>query len=178
MTGGENTLTPIPGTWLAAMQGHEKQAEQLIQNTLNAAAALGQGVGLNVMFSARTALYNGMGRYEDALAAAQEAATDPLELGPTKWALELGPTKWALAEFVEAVVRSGNTDVAASAFEQLSAMTRASGTELALGIEAARGALLRKDRTAEQLYREAVDRLGHTRIRIRGQGATRTRGNR
>jgi len=157
VTGGENTLTPIPEAWLAAMQGHEKQAEQLIQDTLNAATALGQGVGLNMMYSARAALYNGMGRYEDALVAAREAATDPLELGPTKW---------ALAELVEAGARSGNSHVAASAFEQLSAMTRASGTELALGIEAARGALLRNDHSAEQLYLEALDRLGHTRIRI------------
>ena len=50
VTGGENTLTPIPEAWLAAMRGHEKQAEQLIQDTLNAATALGQGVGLNMMY--------------------------------------------------------------------------------------------------------------------------------
>ena len=156
VTGGENTLTPIPEAWLAAMRGHEKRAEQLIQDTLNAATALGQGVALNMMYSARAVLCNGLGRYEDALAAAREAATDPLELGPTKW---------ALAELVEAGVRSGHTDVAAGAFEQLSAMTRASGTELALGIEAARRALLRDD-AAEELYLEALERLRHTRIRV------------
>jgi len=157
VTGGENTLTPIPASWLAAMRGHEKQAEQLIAGTLNDAIARGQGVGLNMMYSARAVLCNGLGRYEDALAAAREAATEPLELGPTKW---------ALAELVEAGVRSGHADLAASAFEQLSAMTRASGTELALGIEAARSALLRDDDTAEGLYREALDRLGRTRIRV------------
>jgi DNA-binding CsgD family transcriptional regulator len=157
VTGGENTLTPIPEAWLAAMRGHEKHAEQLIQDTLNAATALGQGVALNMMYSARAALCNGLGRYEDALAAAREAATDPLELGPTKW---------ALAELVEAGVRSGNTGAAAGAFGQLSVMTRASGTDLALGIEAARGALLRDDDTAERLYREAIERLGRTRIRV------------
>ena len=156
VTGGENTLTPIPEAWLAAMRGQEKRAEQLIQDTLDAATALGQGVALNMMYSARAVLCNGLGRYEDALAAAREAATDPLELGPTKW---------ALAELVEAGVRSGNTDVAAGAFEQLSAMTRASGTELALGIEAARRALLRDD-AAEELYLEAIERLRHTRIRV------------
>jgi DNA-binding CsgD family transcriptional regulator len=157
VTGGENTLTPIPEAWLAAMRGHEKHAEQLIQDTLNAATALGQGVALNMMYSARACLCNGLGRYEDALTAAREAAADPLELGPTKW---------ALAELVEAGVRSGNTDAAAGAFEQLSAMTRASGTELALGIEAARRALLHGDDTAEELYREALERLGHTRVRV------------
>ena len=91
-----------------------------------------------MMYSARAVLCNGQSQYEDALAAASEAAADPLELGPTKW---------ALAELVEAGVRSGHTDVAAGAFEQLSAMTHASGTELALGIEAARRALLRDDAT-------------------------------
>jgi DNA-binding CsgD family transcriptional regulator len=139
------------------MRGHEKRAEQLIQDTLDAATDLGQGVALNMMYAARAVLCNGLGRYEDALAAAREAAADPLELGPAKW---------ALAELVEAGVRSGNTDVAAGAFEQLSAMTRASGTELALGIEAARHALLRDNDTAEELYREALDRLGRTRIRV------------
>jgi DNA-binding CsgD family transcriptional regulator len=139
------------------MRGHEKHAEQLIQDTLNAATALGQGVALNMMYSARACLCNGLGRYEDALTAAREAAADPLELGPTKW---------ALAELVEAGVRSGNTGAAAGAFEQLSAMTRASGTELALGIEAARRALLHGDDTADEHYREAIERLGHTRIRV------------
>jgi len=157
VTGGENTFTPIPEAWLAAMRGEEKQAELLIQDTLNAAITVGQGVGVNMMLAARAVLCNGLGRYEDALAAAREAATEPLELGPTKW---------ALAELVEAGVRSGHLDAAARAFEQLSAMTRASGTELALGIGAARGALLRDGDAAEQLYREAIERLSHTRIRV------------
>jgi ATP/maltotriose-dependent transcriptional regulator MalT len=157
VTGGENVLTPIPAAWLAAMQGDEKPAERLIRDTLKEAAALGQGVGLNMMLSARAVLCNGLGRYEDALVAAREAATEPLELGPTKW---------ALAELVEAGVRSGNTEVAASAFEQLSTMARASGTDLALGIEAAGRALLTEDDTAQELYREAIERLRRTRIRV------------
>ena len=156
MTGGENTTTLTSEAWLAAMRGHEKRAEQLIQDNLDAATALGQGVVVTRMHTARAVLCNGLGRYEDALAAAREAAADPLELGPAKW---------ALAELVEAGVRSGNTDVAADAFEQLSAITRASGTELALGIEAARRALLRDD-AAEELYLEAIERLRHTRIRV------------
>jgi DNA-binding CsgD family transcriptional regulator len=56
--------------------------------------------------------------------------------------------------------------VAAAAFEQLSAMTRASGTELARGIEAGRCALLRDGAGAEELYREAIARLGRTRMRV------------
>ena len=156
VTGGENTLTPMPEALLAAMRGHET-AEQLIHDTLQDSTTRGQGVGVNMMHTARALLGNGLGRYEDALAAAREAAADPLEIGPPKW---------ALAEAVEAGVRSGHADLAASAFEQLSAMTRASGTNLALGIEAAKGALLRDDRTAEGLYQEAIERLRRTRIRV------------
>ena len=157
VTGGENTLTPLAEGWLAAMRGQEKRAEDLIQDTLDAATALGQGVALNMMYSARAVLCNGLGRYEEALAAASAAAADPLELGPPKW---------ALAELIEAAARSGNTGAAAGAFEQLSAMTRASGTELALGIEAAKGALLCGDDSAEELYREALERLGRTSIHV------------
>ena len=149
VTGGQNVLTPMPEACLAAMRGHEKPAELLIQDTMNAATDRGQGVGVNMMHAARALLCNGLGRYEDAVAAAQEGARDPLELGPPNW---------ALAELVEAGARSGNHEVATAAFEQLSAMARASGTDFALGVEASRGALLRDDDTAELLYREAIER--------------------
>jgi DNA-binding CsgD family transcriptional regulator len=157
VTGGENTLTAIPEAWLAAMRGHEKQAEQLIQETINDATERGQGVGLNMMYAARAVLCNGLGRYDDALVAAQEATIEPLELGPTKW---------AIAELVEAGARSGHADIAAGAFELLSEMTSASGTDFALGVAAARGALLRDGDEAEELYQEALDRLGSTRIPV------------
>jgi DNA-binding CsgD family transcriptional regulator len=157
VTGGENTLTPIPEAWLAAMRGHEKQAEVVIQATMDDAVARGQGVGLTMVHAARALLWNGLGRYEDALASAREASSEPLELGPTKW---------ALAELVEAGVRSGNMDVAGRTFEQLREMTGASGTEFALGIEAATGALLREGNDAEEFHREAIERLGSTRIRV------------
>jgi DNA-binding CsgD family transcriptional regulator len=124
---------------------------------LDDATVRGQGLSLNAMYFARAILYNGLARYEDALRAAQEAAIAPMEPGPPKW---------ALGELVEAAVRSGQTTVAAAAFEQLAAFTRASGTELALGIEAAKCALLREGDAADRLYREAIERLGHTRIGV------------
>ncbi|MEU6657546.1 AAA family ATPase [Streptomyces sp. NPDC046821] len=157
VTGGENVLTPMPAAWLAALRGHEKEAEQLIRTTLDAAVGVGQGGALSMMYSARATLYNSLGRYEEALASARTAAADPLEPGATKW---------AMAELVEAAVRSGALEDAADGFEQLSAMTRASGTELALGVEAARGALLHDDDKAEDLYQEALERLGRTTIRV------------
>jgi hypothetical protein len=83
--------------------------------------------------------------------------------------LPLGLANRALFE-----IHSGNLTAAASlvadaatgAFERLSDMTRASGTDLAVGIEAGRGALLRGGDDADQLYREAINRLGRTKMRV------------
>ncbi|GIM89801.1 AAA family ATPase [Paractinoplanes toevensis] len=145
----------LPAAWLAAVRGDEQPAERLIAEALDDAKARGAGVA--AIHAARAVLCNGLGRYEEAASAASDAVAAPLELGAPKW---------ALAELVEAGVRSGNQKAAGRAFEQLSAMTRAAGTELALGVEAGRRALLRNDRAAEDLYREAIERLGRTRIRV------------
>jgi ATP/maltotriose-dependent transcriptional regulator MalT len=102
-------------------------------------------------------LYNGVGRYADAMAVAEQATSHPEEIG-------LGV--WALPELIEAAARLGEPDRAAVALEQLSAATRASGTEWALGLEARSRALLSPDALADPLYREAIDRLGHTRARV------------
>jgi len=153
VTGGERSLAPYAEVCLAALRGQEDQATPLIRDCLADVTARGEGVGLNMMHWASAVLCNGLGRYGDALRAAQVAAAEPLELGPPKW---------ALVELVEAGVRTGNIEAAAAALEELSAMTQASGTEWALGIEAGRRALLREGHAAEELYREAIDRLGRT----------------
>jgi DNA-binding CsgD family transcriptional regulator len=70
---------------------------------------------------------------------------------------------WSLVELIEAGVRCGVTDASAAAFDELSARTRASGTEWALGIEACSRALLSDRGDAEPLYREAVERLERSR---------------
>jgi DNA-binding CsgD family transcriptional regulator len=56
--------------------------------------------------------------------------------------------------------------MAEAALERLSAWTRASGTEYALAVEAAARALVSEGATAEDLYREAIERFGRTRIRV------------
>ncbi|WP_328475399.1 AAA family ATPase [Actinoplanes sp. NBC_00393] len=157
ITHGMAGLAPYGEVSLAAVRGQVDRAEPMIRQTLDALAARGEGVGVNMMQWARAVLFNGAGRYPEAVDAAREASTDPLELGPPKW---------ALAELVEAQVRSGDTKGAAATFEQLAVQTRASGTEWALGVEASRRALLRDDSAAEELYREAIERLGSTRIRV------------
>ena len=65
---------------------------------------------------------------------------------------------------IEAAVRSNRPEVGEDALRRLSESTQASGTDWALGIEARSRALLCDDDVAEPLYREAIDRLGRTRI--------------
>jgi hypothetical protein len=52
------------------------------------------------------------------------------------------------------------------AFEVLTESTRASGTPWALGVEARMRALVTADDAAEPLYREAIERLQPTRLRL------------
>ena len=101
-------------------------------------------------------LYNGIGRYDSALDAAQQAGEHPEEL----------PFAWGLVELIEAATRTGEAVRAADALDRLSATTRASGSEWAVGIEARSRALLSNGQPAERLYREAVHRLGRTRVRV------------
>jgi DNA-binding CsgD family transcriptional regulator len=100
-------------------------------------------------------LFNGLGRYEEALVAAEHAAQHPQELGFATF---------TLPELVEAASRSRSPARAVSALERLAQVTRASGTEWALGVEARSRALLSPDDLAEGLFREAIERLGRSRV--------------
>jgi DNA-binding CsgD family transcriptional regulator len=95
-------------------------------------------------------LYNGLGRYEDALAAAERAADQEEE---SLLAL-------ALPELIEAAARSGRPRRAREAVERLTEATRALGSDWALGTEARSRALLSDGDIAERLYKEAIVRLG------------------
>jgi DNA-binding CsgD family transcriptional regulator len=102
---------------------------------------------------ASAALCNGLGRYEEALAATE--GRHEREFAP-----------WALPELIEAAVRSGHPERAAGPLRELSEISRASGTDWALGIESRSRALLNEGEAAERLYLEAIERLGRTRVRL------------
>jgi DNA-binding CsgD family transcriptional regulator len=140
---------------LAAWRGREADASELIE--ASQVGSRGEGLGEAVAQWARAVLCNGLGRYEDALAAAERASGHPEDLAVFNW---------GLAELIVAAVRSGNIDRAAVALERLSEIARASGTDWALGIEARSRALLNEGAAAERLYREAIDRLGRTQVRV------------
>jgi ATP/maltotriose-dependent transcriptional regulator MalT len=118
--------------------------------------ARGEGQWLTAAAWATAVLKNGLGRYDEALAAAEQGAECPHELGLATW---------STAELIEAAARAGAPERAAGAMARLSEITTASGTDWALGIRARCRALLSDGESAERLYLEAITRLGHTRIR-------------
>ena len=140
---------------LAGYRGDEAQASVLIEASKSTAIARGEGVTLTFGELARAVLHNGLGHYQAALGPAESASARD----------ELLVSVWSLPELVEAATRCGRTELAADALERLSERTRAAGTELALGIEARSRALLSDGQPAERLYREAIERLGGTRVR-------------
>jgi DNA-binding CsgD family transcriptional regulator len=150
-------LTPYGALALAAWRGQEAETSQLMQASLRDAELRSEGIGLTVTHWVSAVLDNALGRYESARAAAA-IASEHVE--------ELGAGNWALIELVEASVRSGTPESAADALGQLAERTRASGSDWALGIEARSRALLSDGETAEALYREAIERLGRTRIAV------------
>jgi ATP/maltotriose-dependent transcriptional regulator MalT len=117
--------------------------------------AIGQGSAGHWASWAAAVLYNGFGRYLQAAASAAHATEDPL----------MHHAMWALPELVEAAARTGDLRTASDAVEKLAQTTRGGGTDTGLGIEARSRALVHAGRVAEDLYREAIDRLGRTRRR-------------
>ena len=147
-------LAPYGATGIAAFRGREAEAVELIRANLDSATSRGEGRGVTSHYSAAL-LYNGLGHYDKALAAAEVACEYD----------DIGVLGWSLTELIEAAVRSDQPARASGALQRLSETTRASGTDWALGTEARSRALLSEGETAENCYREAVERLGRTRMR-------------
>jgi DNA-binding CsgD family transcriptional regulator len=141
--------------WLACVSGREDQASPLLESTVAEGRARGQGHAVSSAQNVAAILYNGLGRYGDALAAAQQAGKDPLYIAI-----------WALPELIEAAARCGDTQAANEALERLVDTTQAGGTDYGLGIEARCRALLSDGEAADCLYRQSIDRLSRTRLRF------------
>jgi DNA-binding CsgD family transcriptional regulator len=152
----ETHIAPYSAMLLAALRGREHDALALIEATINDANAGGQGIGVQYAQWVAAILFNGLGRYEPALAAAQVASDDTPELFLSAW---------ALPELIEASSRSGKTSLGVGALERLAEATAAAGTEWALGVEARSRALLSDGDAAEDSYREAIGHLSRTRLR-------------
>ena len=141
---------------LAAWRGVEAEAEKRIHRGLENAVARGEGRGIGGTEYFSAVLYNGLGRYESALASAQRACEYE----------DFGLFGFSLVELVEAAARSGAHEEAAAALRRLEERTDAAGTDWALGTQAWARALLSDGEVADRLYREAIERLERSRIAV------------
>jgi len=149
-------VAPYGALVLAGLQGGEEAAAELIDPTIRDFTAGGQGTAVQYAYWARALLLNGLGRYQEALAAAEEASDDTPELFVAVW---------AAIELLEAATRSGRPEVAERAYERILAATSVASTDWALGIRARSRALRSQGEAAESGYDEAIERLARTRLR-------------
>jgi DNA-binding NarL/FixJ family response regulator len=141
---------------LRALQGREAEASALIETTIRQTEARRQGEAAKMAHWAAAVLYNGLARYDEAVSAASRVIANAID----PWT-----SMWALPELVEAAARAGDADLARDALKRLAETTQPCANDFALGIEARSRALLSNGGAAEDLYREAIDRLIRTQLR-------------
>jgi DNA-binding CsgD family transcriptional regulator len=146
---------PYGALMVAAWRGRTRETTGLVEMTEREAGARGEGIGVAISAYARAVLSNGLGRYEDALAAAASASDHR----------EVVAENWGLSELVEPATRCGRTDLATDALHRLADKAQASNTDWVRGIEARARALLADRVSADRWFRVAVDHLGRTRVR-------------
>jgi DNA-binding CsgD family transcriptional regulator len=133
----------------SAWRGRPAETRDLAEACMREAFARERGLHVAFAHFAIAVLEVGLGRYETALTAARTACD---EAG----LFVLTP---ALPELIEAAVRTGEQQVGIAAVTQLSQRAGRSATDWALGTLARSRALLEDGAPAEELYREAIDRL-------------------
>jgi DNA-binding NarL/FixJ family response regulator len=146
---------PYGALMVSAWRGRPRETAELIETTEREASARGEGIGLAISAYARAVLSNGLGEYEDALAAAVSASEHR----------EVVAENWGLSELVEPATRCGRPDLAAEALNRLATKAQATRTAWACGIEARARALLAKGADADRWFRAAIDHLGRARVR-------------
>jgi DNA-binding CsgD family transcriptional regulator len=137
-----------------AWRGQEPQASEAIEAASREATL--RGLGSIPATYAISVLYNGLGRHDRARDAARRVFEhDPIGYGP-----------FLVPELAEAASRTGDAALLNTTLDWLSARTRATPSEWALGLEARVRALLANGEIAESLYLESIGHLGRTRARV------------
>jgi DNA-binding CsgD family transcriptional regulator len=149
---------PYGDLYFAALRGREAEMSILATATKDDAVQRGEGLGIGLSDWATAVFNNGLGHYQNAMAAAEQASAYLADVSVT--------VNWGLVEMVEAGTRCGLSGRATDAVRRLSESTSASGSDWALGVEARSRALLSKGETADRLYLEAIERLSRTRMRV------------
>ncbi|MBJ7330264.1 MAG: AAA family ATPase [Solirubrobacteraceae bacterium] len=149
-------LAPYAVIALAGLRGQEAAAVALLDDVLAKVRAASMGTAIQYVRWAQSVLFNGLGRYEEALT----AATDAHEALP-----EIFISAWAASELIEAASRTERVPLACDVLARLEQQTDASSTDWALGMRARARAQLLDGDAAEESYREAIDRLARTQLR-------------
>jgi ATP/maltotriose-dependent transcriptional regulator MalT len=153
-----STNSPMPPYTLlrmAALQGAEAEFDALLANASESAALRGQEISTSSHW-ATAVLCNGLERYEAAAHAAQQAASERASARPAMW---------VLPELVEAAARIEDIELAREALDRLLLTTQPCDTDFAGGVEARCRALVSEGSEADELYREALERLSRTCLR-------------
>ena len=151
----QGRIAPYSAMGLAALRGDEAMASELVGATLEDVTRRGEGIGVIFAEWANAALNDGLGRFDEAMAAGLRATADDRDPAAVAW---------PLVELIEAAARCGMTEVATRSCAQLAEMTTAGATYWALGAQARSRALLGEGEHAERLYREAIDHFEKTRL--------------
>jgi DNA-binding CsgD family transcriptional regulator len=137
---------------LAAWRGDETQASELIDASSEEAARR-RWASNNY---ARAVLYNGLGRHD----AARDAAWELFESDPIGYGSHLVP------ELAEAAARTDDQVSLQYALDWLSERTRVIRSGWATGMEARVRALLSDGEVADSQYRQSIEHLSRTRLRL------------
>jgi DNA-binding CsgD family transcriptional regulator len=147
---------------LAAWRGVAADALPVIDAAAADAAAKGEGRLFGLTRFTAAVLFNGLGRYEEAFAAARECCEYE----------DLGFHGWCLYELIEAAAHIGDREAGAVALPKFEARAGASGTDWGLGAVASARALLAPNELAEAFFVEAIERFERSNTELH---AVRTR---
>ncbi|WP_234467664.1 helix-turn-helix transcriptional regulator [Streptomyces sp. MBT62] len=154
MTG--NSTLGYAGAFLQVRRGDDARVADRIDDRVREAVPWGEGRAIGQAHYVIAVLDNGLGRYEDALARAEQA-----------WEYEeLAGFGFTLFELVEAGARSEAPEAAAAALRRFEEQAGAAGTNWALGVMARSRALLGDGQEAELLYRQAIEHLRRSRVAV------------
>jgi DNA-binding CsgD family transcriptional regulator len=138
----------------AAWRGVEGPATALIDEARHRATERGEVSLLGVTGYVQGVLYNGLARYEEALAASQSGIDHD----------GFNFKGLSLVEHIEAAVRCGELDRAEDSFARLDTLVRPTDTGWARGIRARCAALLGRGDDPDGLYRSALEHLRRDRV--------------
>jgi DNA-binding CsgD family transcriptional regulator len=141
---------------LEAFRGDEAPTSALIATTADAAAGQGQRRIVTLANYAAAVLHNGLGHHARALECARRVFERDV----------LGYQTLAAPELAEAASRCGDHDLLAEIREWITVRARATPTDWARGMDARVQALASAGSVAESRYRESIERLSRTSLRV------------